>query len=92
MVINTRVTPVAPSPPEEQIMAVSFELGNVLDKAYEGKSLTEVLAAPPSALAGLTERHDQMLSEVFGIQTIAELGSNKYFALAGALVALSGKS
>jgi hypothetical protein len=32
-----------------------------------------------------------MLSEIFGIQTIAELGSNKYFALAGALVALANK-
>ena len=73
-------------------MAVSFELGNVLDKAYEDKSLTEILAAPRSALAGLTERHDQMLSDVFGIQTVAELGRNKYFALAGALVALSGES
>jgi len=27
------------------------------------------------------ERHNQMLSEVFGIQTVAELRSNKYFAL-----------
>jgi hypothetical protein len=32
-----------------------------------------------------------MLSEVFGIQTAAELGSNKYFALAGALIALTNK-
>jgi len=51
-----------------------------------------MLAAPPSALAGLTERHDEILSDVFGIQTVAELGRNKHFALAGALVALSGKS
>jgi hypothetical protein len=90
MVINRRVIP-SRSVAEEWAMAVSFELGNVLDKAYEDKSLTEILAAPPSALAGLTERHDQMLSDVFGIQTVAELGRNKHFALAGALVALSGK-
>ena len=90
MVINRRVIP-SRSVPEEQVMAVSFELGSVLDKAYEDKSLTEILAAPPSALAGLTERHDQILSDVFGIQTVAELGRNKHFALAGALVALSGK-
>ena len=57
-----------------------------MDKAYEDKSLAEILAAPPSALAGLTERHDQILSDVFGIQTVAELGRNKHFALAGALV------
>jgi hypothetical protein len=90
MVINRRVIP-SRSVPEEQVMAVSFELSSVLDKAYEDKSLTEILAAPPSALAGLTERHDQTLSDVFGIQTVAELGRNKHFALAGALVALSGK-
>jgi hypothetical protein len=32
-----------------------------------------------------------VLSEVFGIQTVAELGSNKHFALAGVLVPLAGK-
>ena len=72
-------------------MAVSLDLGSVLDQAYEDKSLKEILAAPPSALAGLTERHNQMLSEVFGIQTVAEMGSNKYFAVAGVLVALANK-
>jgi hypothetical protein len=35
-------------------MAVSVDLSNVLDEAYEDKSLKEILAAPPSALAGLT--------------------------------------
>jgi hypothetical protein len=89
-VINSAL-PRRADPPEEQIMAVSLDLGSVLDQAYEDKSLKEILAAPPSALAGLTERHNQMLSEIFGIQTIAELGSNKYFALAGALVALANK-
>jgi hypothetical protein len=71
-------------------MAVSVDLSKALDKAYEDKSLAEILAAPPSALAGLTERHDALLKEL-GIDTIAELGSNKYFALAGVLVALSNK-
>jgi hypothetical protein len=72
-------------------MATSVELGKVLDQAYEEKTLREILNAPPSTLAGLTERHNQVLSEVFGIQTVAELGSNKHFALAGALVALANK-
>jgi hypothetical protein len=65
--------------------------GQCVGQGVEDKSLTEILAAPPSALAGLTERHDQILSDVFGIQMVAELGRNKHFALAGALVALSGK-
>jgi len=49
------------------------------------------LRLPHRRWRGLTGRRNQMLSEVFGIQTVAELGSNKYFALAGALVALANK-
>ena len=73
-------------------MAVSVNLAKGLDKAWEDKSLDEILAAPPSALAGLTEKHDEQLREALGIKTIADLGSNKYFSLAGVLVALSGKA
>jgi hypothetical protein len=73
-------------------MAVSIDLTKALDKAWEDKSLSEILAAPPSALAGLTEKHDQILADGLGIKTIADLGGNKYFALAGVLVALSGKT
>lgn len=73
-------------------MAVSVDLTKALDKAWEDKSLAEILAAPPSALAGLTERHDAILADGLGIKTIADLGSNKYFALAGVLVALSNKT
>jgi hypothetical protein len=37
------------------------------------------------------ERHNQMLSDVFGIRTVAELWSIKHFAVAGALLALGNK-
>ncbi len=73
-------------------MAISIDLSKGLDKGYEDKSLKEVLDAPPSALAGLTERHDAILAETFGIKTVRDLGSNKFFALAGVLVALSNKT
>ncbi|QHK20914.1 hypothetical protein GU243_15665 [Pseudarthrobacter psychrotolerans] len=69
-------------------MAVSIELGKKLDKDYENKSLEEVLDAPPSALAGLTDKHNEVLASM-GIKTVRDLGSNKYFAMAGVLVALS---
>ena len=72
-------------------MAVSVNLTKALDKAYEDKSLDEILAAPPSALAGLTSAHDEAL-KTLGIDTVRELGANKYFALAGVLVALAGKT
>ncbi|MEO7060353.1 MAG: hypothetical protein ABI083_11575 [Lapillicoccus sp.] len=73
-------------------MAVQIDLSKGLDKAWEEKSLAEILDAPPSALAGLTEAHDAVLKEKMNIKTIRELGSNKYFALAGVLVALEGKT
>jgi hypothetical protein len=70
------------------IMAVSIELGKKLDKDYENKSLEEILDAPPSALAGRTDKHAELLAGL-GIKTVRDLGSNKYFAVAGVLVALS---
>lgn len=73
-------------------MPISVNLDKGLDKAYENKSIDELLNAPPSALAGLTEQHDKVLAEVFNIKTVADLGSNKYFALAGVLVALNTKT
>ena len=72
-------------------MAVQVNLSKGLDKAYEDKGIGEILDAPPSALAGLTEKHDEVLADVFKIRTVRDLGSNKYFALAGVLVALENK-
>ena len=73
-------------------MAVSVDLTKALDKAWESRPLEEILAGPPSAIAGLTPAHDEQLREIFDIKTVAELGSNKYFALAGVLVALASKT
>ncbi|UVJ40893.1 hypothetical protein [Arthrobacter sp. CJ23] len=73
-------------------MAVSVELSKALDKVYEDKSLEEILDASPAALAGVTDATAQALKDALGIDTIRELGSNKYFAIAGVLVALEGKT
>lgn len=70
-------------------MAVSAELGKALDKAYEDKSLTEILDAPVAALAGVSDGDAEHLAAAFNIKTVRDLGSNKYFAVAGAMVALS---
>ena len=71
-------------------MAVQVILDKALDKAYEGRSLDEILDAPVSALAGVTDADAEHLAAAFGIRTVRDLGSNKYFAVAGVLVALSG--
>lgn len=70
-------------------MALNVDLEKILDKAYEGKPLEEILAAPVSALAGVTDADAEHLAAAFGIHTVLDLGSNKYFAAAGVLVALS---
>lgn len=73
-------------------MAVTAGLGKALDKAYENKSLTELLDAPVAALAGVSEGDAEKLQAAFGIRTVRDLGTNKYFHLAQALVALGGHS
>lgn len=70
-------------------VAVNVDLVKILDKAYEEKSLEEILSAPVSALAGVTEADGEHLAAAFNIHTVRDLGSNKYFAAAGVLVALS---
>lgn len=73
-------------------MAVTVGLGKALDKAYESKSLDELLDAPVAALAGVSDGDAEHLAAAFGIKTVRDLGTNKYFTLAHALVALSSHS
>ena len=70
-------------------MAISVALDKALDKAYESSSLKEILDAPVSALAGVTDKDAEHLAAAFNIKTVRDLGSNKYFATAGVLVALA---
>jgi hypothetical protein len=69
-------------------VAVSVDLTKSLDKAYEGKSLKEILDATPAALAGVTDDDAKLLEEAFGIKTVRQLGENKFFAVAAALAAV----
>ena len=70
-------------------MAVSVVLDKALDKAYEGNSLEELLDAPVAALAGVSDGDAEHLAAAFGIKTVQDLGTNKYFVLAQALAALA---
>lgn len=73
-------------------MAISVNLDKALDKAYEEKSLEEILDAPVAALAGVSDSDAEHLAAAFGIKTVRDLGSNKYFATAGVLVALANRA
>jgi len=39
-------------------------------------------------LAGVTDKDAELLAEAFGIKTVRQLGENKFFAVAAALVAV----
>jgi hypothetical protein len=60
-----------------------------LDKAWEGKSAQELADAPVSALSGVTENDAKLLQEAFGIKTVRDLGTNKYFRWAQGIAALA---
>lgn len=70
-------------------MAVSADLSKYLDKAYENSSLDEILAAPVSALAGVTDDDAESLKKAFRIKTVGDLGKNKYFLAAQAMLQLT---
>jgi hypothetical protein len=54
-------------------MAVSADLSKYLDKSYEDKTLAEVLAAPVSSLAGVTDGDADHLAAAFNIKTVPDL-------------------
>ncbi len=63
-------------------------MSEMLDKAYEGSPLADLLAAPVSALAGVSDGDAELLAKAFNIKTVQDLGKNKYCHAAAALSAL----
>eukprot|EP00730_Choanoeca_flexa_P015903 TRINITY_DN7410_c0_g1_i2.p1 TRINITY_DN7410_c0_g1~~TRINITY_DN7410_c0_g1_i2.p1 ORF type:complete len:196 (+),score=63.61 TRINITY_DN7410_c0_g1_i2:89-589(+) len=59
-----------------------------LDKDYETKSLADIAAAPPSALAGLADWTDSTLSKMH-VKNVQQLAEWKYVKWAQALVQLA---
>jgi predicted metalloprotease with PDZ domain len=71
-------------------MAVTADLDKVLDKAFESSTLAELVDAPVSALAGVSEADGEALQKAFNIKTIGDLAGNKYFRAATAIVEIAG--
>lgn len=69
-------------------MAVNADLSRFLDKAWEDKSLSEVLDAPVSALQGVSEGDATALQQAFNVKTVGDLGRNPFFRAAQALALL----
>jgi len=70
-------------------MPIAANLDVLLDKEYENVSLSDLLTAPVAALAGVTASDAELLRQAFQIDTIEDLGRNKFFRAAQALVALA---
>lgn len=70
-------------------MTVSADLSKYLDAAYENSTVEEILAAPVSALTGVTEEDADALRKAFRIRTVGDLGKNRYFLVAQAMVQLT---
>ncbi|MFF8959546.1 hypothetical protein [Streptomyces sp. NPDC014894] len=70
----------------------SIDLDKVLDKAWSDKDLPEILAAPVSALRGVSDRDGELLDAAFGVRTVADLADLKYARWARALAALDASA
>ena len=63
-----------------------MNINKALDKAWEGKPFKETAEAPVSALAGVSEKDAELLSQAFGIKTIRDMANSKPFKGARAIV------
>ncbi|GAA4971896.1 hypothetical protein WHI96_18385 [Pseudonocardia tropica] len=65
------------------------DIAGKFDKAYEGKSVEDLAAAPVDALKGVSEGDAQLLKEAFNITSVRDLGTNKFFLWAQAVSKLA---
>jgi hypothetical protein len=65
-------------------------LADKVDKDYETMTPEELVKAPVAALQGVSAGDAEHLKAAFGIETIGDLGTNKFFRWAQAIVALGG--
>ena len=66
-----------------------MNINKAVDKAYESKTLKEIADAPVDALQGVTAGDAELLLKAFNVMTVRDLGANKYFLTAQAIVALA---
>ena len=66
-------------------MAVTADLAKLLDKQYENADLHELINAPVSAIAGVSDGDADLWQSAFSIKTVGDRGHHKYFRAAQAL-------
>ncbi|KAB1926910.1 hypothetical protein F8280_09060 [Micromonospora noduli] len=70
-------------------MTVAADFSKLVVKAYQGKTLAELVDSPVDALTGVSAGDARLLKEAFNITTVGDLGRSPYFRTAQALVALN---
>jgi hypothetical protein len=60
-----------------------------LAKDWEGKSAQDLANAPVTAIQGVSEEDAKDLERAFGIKTVRDFGTNKYFRWAQSIVTLA---
>ena len=66
-------------------MPANESLTEILDKAWEGKSLKEICDASPAVLQGVSAADADKLKEAFNIKTVSDLATCKFVLWAQAL-------
>ncbi len=64
------------------------DITHLVDKAFESKDFSELADAPVDALEGVSKGDAELLAKAFGIKTVRDLGTNKFFLRAQGIVAL----
>jgi len=59
------------------------------DKEFETKPIEELAKAPVASLQGVSESDAKHLEDAFGIKTVRDLGTNKFFLWAQAVAKLA---
>lgn len=67
---------------------MAININKALDKAYEGKSLKELVDMPLAGFEGLTDESAKHL-EKLGVKTVRDLAEWKFVAWAQGIVALA---
>lgn len=62
-----------------------MNINKALDKKYETMTFKQLAEAPVAALAGVSESDEKLLEQAFGIRTIRDLGTNKFFRAAATI-------
>jgi hypothetical protein len=65
-------------------------IADKLDKQYEETPLDDLAKLPVAALQGVSDSDAEHLRAAFGIDTIGDLGTNRYFLWAHAIATLAG--